>query len=141
MWIIIFYFVKQSTFMKFNLSYFIRFSLLLTVELLIGICLHDALIRPYGGDFLVVILIYCFIKSFLNTSVIKTAIGVLTFSYAVEISQYFQLIKVLGLQYSRVASLILGSSFSFSDLLCYTLGILLVLLIEKIRIGQKLSFN
>jgi len=141
MWIIIFYFVKQSTFMKFNSSYFILFALLLIVELLIGIYLHDALVRPYGGDFLVVILIYCFIKSFLDTSVIKTAIGVLAFSYAVEISQYFHLIKVLGLQHSRVASLILGSSFSFSDLLCYTLGTLLVLLIEKIRIGQKLSFN
>jgi len=127
--------------MKENAGYFLLFIALLVIELLIGTYLHDTFIRPYGGDFLVVILIYCFIKSFLNTSVIKTAIGVLTFSYAVEISQYFHLIKVLGLQHSRVASLILGSSFSFSDLLCYTLGILLVLLIEKIRIGQKLSFN
>jgi len=140
MWIIIFYFVKQSTFMIFNSNYFIFFALLLLVELLIAIHLHDAPIRPYGGDFLVVTLIYCFIKSFLDTSVMKTAIGVLIFSYAVEISQYFHLARVLGLQHYRVALLILGGSFSFSDLMCYTMGILLVLLIERVRISRKLSF-
>jgi len=96
--------------MIFNSSYFIFFALLLLVELLIGIHLHDALIRPYGGDFLVVTLIYCFIKSFLDTSVMKTAIGVLIFSYAVEISQYFHLARVLGLQHYRVALLILGAA-------------------------------
>ncbi|MBS1521543.1 MAG: DUF2809 domain-containing protein [Bacteroidetes bacterium] len=127
--------------MKSNLSYFLLFVLLLIVELLIGIYLHDAFIRPYGGDFLVVILLYCFIKCFTNTSVMKTAIGVLIFAYAVEISQHFHLVKLLGLQHSHLALLILGNSFSFSDLLCYTLGILLVLIVERIRIGRKLSFN
>lgn len=124
-----------------NYIYFLWFLLLLVVELLIGVYLHDTFIRPYGGDFLVVILIYCFIKSFINTPVMKTATGVLVFAYAVEISQYFHLIKLLGLAHSHAALLLLGNSFSFTDLLCYTLGILLVVLIEKIRIGQKLSFN
>ena len=141
MWIIIFYFVLQSTFMKINSSYFLLFIALLIIELLIGAYLHDAFIRPFGGDFLVVILVYCFIKSFVDASIMKTVVGVLVFSYAVEISQYFHLVKVLGLQHSRIALLILGSCFSYSDLLCYTLGILLVLFIERVRIGRKLSFN
>ncbi|HEY9000009.1 MAG TPA: DUF2809 domain-containing protein [Mucilaginibacter sp.] len=127
--------------MRANLNYFLFFIVLLVVELMIGIYMHDAFIRPYGGDFLVVILLYCFIKSFMDASVTKTAIGVLVFAYAVELSQYFHLVKLLSLQHSRIALLILGNSFSFSDLLCYTLGILLVLIIEKIRIGRKLSFN
>jgi DNA integrity scanning protein DisA with diadenylate cyclase activity len=127
--------------MKINLSYFLLFVVLLIAELLIGIYMHDAFIRPFGGDFLVVVMLYCFIKSMADTSVIKTAAGVLIFSYAIEISQYFHLVKLLGLQHSRVALLILGSSFSFNDLWCYTLGILLVLFIERIRTGRKLSFN
>jgi len=127
--------------MRIKLSYFTVFVLLLIIELLIGAYFHDVLVRPYGGDLLVVILIYSFIKSFIDAPIMTTAIGVLLFSYAVEISQYFHLAKVLGLQHSRVALLILGTIFSFSDLLCYTLGILLVLLTERIRIGQKLSFN
>jgi len=117
------------------------FKLLLTAEMLISINMHDAFIRPYGGDFLVVILLYCVLKSFIDISAIKSAIGVLTFSYAIEISQYFHLARILGLQHSRLALLMLGNSFSFGDLLCYTLGILLVLIIEKIRMNLKLSFN
>lgn len=136
----ILYFAKQSTFMKINSNYFFFFLLLLIIELLIGIYLHEAVIRPYGGDFLVVILLYCFIKSFFDSSVVRTAIGTLLFTYAVEISQYFHLVKLLGLAYSRVALLIMGNSFSFNDLMCYTLGILLVLLVERIRIDRKLSF-
>jgi len=126
--------------MTFNSSYFVLFTLLLTVELLIGTCMHDAFFRPYGGDFLVVLLLYCLIRSFINIPVVKSAIGILIFSYTVEISQYFHLVKLLGMQHSRLALLILGNSLSFSDLLCYTLGILLVLIIEKIRTNQKFSF-
>ena len=48
----------------FNKTYFLLALLLLLAEVLIALYLHDALIRPYGGDFLVVILLYCFVKSF-----------------------------------------------------------------------------
>src|SRR5579859_6004621 len=115
MWIIIFYFAIQSTFMKTNYAYFLWFILLLIAELLIGVYMHDTFIRPYGGDFLVVILLYCFIKSFINAPVAKTAIWVLVFACAVEISQYFHLVKLLGLAHSGVAVLLLGNSFSFRD--------------------------
>jgi DNA integrity scanning protein DisA with diadenylate cyclase activity len=127
--------------MKFNINYFIAAMLLLLIEILIGSFMHDALIRPYGGDFLVVILLYCLVKSISDTPLIKTAISVLLFSYLVEIAQYFHLAAILGLQHSRIALLLLGSSFSFTDILCYTFGIALVIAIEKIRIGLKISFN
>lgn len=127
--------------MKLNLTYILLSAILLIAELLIGVYMHDAFIRPYGGDFLVVILLYCFTKSFVDLPVIKTALGVLIFAYTVEISQYFHLVKLLRLEHSRIALLVLGNSFSLSDLLCYTLGIFLVLIIERIRTGQKLSFN
>ena len=127
--------------MKLNLSYFITFLFLLLIEILIGSFMHDALIRPYGGDFLVVILLYCLVKSFADTPVIKAATSVLLFSCLVEISQYFHLVAILGLQHSRIALLFLGSSFSFTDILCYTFGIALVIAIEKIRIGLKMNFN
>jgi hypothetical protein len=93
----------------------------------------DNVIRPYGGDFLVVVLIYCLIKSFINTHVLKTAVGVLLFAYTVEICQYFNLLGLLDMQNSRPALLLLGHSFSWLDMLCYTLGITLVIIIEKLR--------
>ncbi len=107
--------------------------LLLITEGLIAAYLHDALIRPYGGDFLVVILIYCFVKSFLSTPVTITAIGVLLFAYAVEFSQYVHIINRLGWEKSKMARVLMGTFFSWTDMLAYTLGTLLILVAEAIR--------
>ena len=116
----------------FNKTYFLLALLLLAIEFLIGFYAHDAIIRPYGGDFLVVILLYCFVKSFIDLSVLPVAGGVLLFAYAVEVSQYFHLVSLLGLENSKVAKILLGTTFSVIDLLLYTLGILLVIIIESL---------
>jgi DNA integrity scanning protein DisA with diadenylate cyclase activity len=121
----------------FNKIYLLLALLLLLTEVLIGLYMHDALIRPYGGDFLVVTLLYCIIKSFADTSIFVTACCVLLFAYAVEISQHFHLVSLLGLQNSRLAVMLMGTSFSFTDMLVYTLGILLVVIIENIRLSLK----
>ena len=118
---------------KSNPLYFIGFLLLLMIEILIAIYAHDDFIRPFLGDFLVVIMIYCFVKSFIKGSVFKIAIGVLVFSYFIEIAQYFDAVKILGLADHKLANIIIGNYFSFVDLLMYTLGILLVLLLEFFR--------
>jgi DNA integrity scanning protein DisA with diadenylate cyclase activity len=123
--------------LSFNKVYFLLALLLLLTEVLIGVCLHDTLIRPYGGDFLVVILLYCIFKTFANTSILTTGSCVLLFAYSVELSQYFHLVNLLGLQNSRLAIILMGSSFSFKDMLVYTLGILLVIVIENIRLSLK----
>ena len=82
---------------KFNWYYFVLTILLLGLEILIALFVHDGIIRPYIGDLLVVILIYCFVKSFVNTPVFMTAVLVLLFSYTVEILQYLKITNVLGL--------------------------------------------
>ncbi|HWZ14770.1 MAG TPA: DUF2809 domain-containing protein [Mucilaginibacter sp.] len=119
--------------MSFNKAYFLLVLTLFITEILIGVYMHDTVIRPYGGDFLVVILIYCAVKTFFNLPVLQTACYVLVFAYLVEISQYFHLVNILHLQNSKVAKILLGTSFSVTDLLAYTLGILLVIVVEDIR--------
>jgi Protein of unknown function (DUF2809) len=117
--------------LKFNRNYFILAFALLIIEILIALFVHDRIVRPYMGDFLVVILIYCLVKAFFNFSIIETAIGVLLFSYAAEILQYFKVVELLGLQRFNFARIIIGTSFEWIDLVVYTAGIGLVLLIEK----------
>jgi DNA integrity scanning protein DisA with diadenylate cyclase activity len=117
---------------KFSTPYFVLTCWLFFIELLIGRYLHDAFIRPYGGDFLVVILMYCFAKTWVNTPVVKTAIGVLVFAYLVEVSQYFQLVNLLGWDSSATARMLMGTSFSFIDLATYTLGVLFIIIAEKL---------
>lgn len=118
--------------LQFNKTYFTFTVLLFLVETLIALFVHDQLIRPYFGDVLIVILIYCFLKSFLNFSVWTTAIIVFCFSFFVEFTQYLDLIGKLGLEHSGIAKAILGNSFSYLDLFAYTTGILVVLIFEKI---------
>lgn len=117
--------------LQFNQKYFAVTLLLFLIEILIALFVHDKFVRPYVGDFLVVILIYCFLKSFLNLSVWIAAFIVLLFSFSIEIMQYFNAIEKLGLQNSAIAKAILGNSFSWIDLLAYGIGILTVISIEK----------
>ena len=116
---------------RFQRRYFIIFVILLLIEVVIALFAHDNFIRPFFGDFLVVILIYCFIKSFFNTPLVITAIGVLLFSYLIEVLQYFNIVKILGLQNSKLARVVIGTSFEWTDLIAYTLGIGLVILLDK----------
>lgn len=104
---------------------------LFLIEVLIALYVHDRIIRPYIGDLIVVILIYCFVKSFLNTPVWPTAIGVLIFSYTIEVLQYFDLVSLLGLQDSELARIVIGRSFAWADLLAYTVGIVILLFFER----------
>jgi Protein of unknown function (DUF2809) len=127
----------MSSTVKFNRRYFILAIILFVVEILIALFAHDRVIRPYAGDFLVVILMYCFLRSFVNTPVFITALSVLIFSYAVEILQYFHIGDRIGLHNSRLAGIIIGSSFEWIDLIAYTGGIILVLSIEKIIAGRS----
>ena len=117
---------------QFNRNYFIPTILLFLIESAIAFYLHDNFIRPYFGDFLVVILLYCFVKSFVNVSVWVAAGLVLLFSFAIEIAQYFNMFEKLGLQHYKVPKVVLGNSFAWMDLLAYILGILIVISIEKI---------
>jgi len=122
---------------RFSLFYFVWTIVLLATEVCIGGYVHDDLIRPFGGDVFIVMLIYCFIKSFFDTPVLPTAGCVLLFAFAVEISQYFHLVYVLGWGGSAIAKAILGTSFSFIDLIMYTLGISAVIVAEHLKTSLR----
>lgn len=116
---------------RFNITYFVLALILFLVEVLIALYVKDAIIRPYGGDFLVVIWLYCCVMAVMDTSKIKAAVGVLLFAYLIEVLQYFKYAQQMGLSHNRIAMVVLGSSFEWGDIIAYTLGILTVLLLEK----------
>ncbi|MEM9265753.1 MAG: DUF2809 domain-containing protein [Cyanobacteria bacterium P01_F01_bin.13] len=124
--------------MRFNLYYFYWSALLFIIELYIAIFVKDNFVRPYMGDFLVVILIYAFIRAFFKYSMVTTATGVLLFSFIVEVLQYFKIVEVLGLDSSELARTVIGTTFVWKDLVAYSLGIAMVLLCEHF-IGPKIK--
>ena len=122
--------MNQQTF-SFNRHYFIIAAFIFVIEVCIALFIRDKFVRPYLGDFLVVILIYCFLKSFWAGTPLVVGLTVLIFSFAVEIGQHFQLVKLLKLNHSELATVVIGTGFDWLDLLAYTLGIAVVLGIER----------
>lgn len=107
---------------QFSKKYLLYTILLFILEWCIAMFVRDKFIRPYLGDFLVVILIYYFFRTFLTLSPFKIASITLIFACIVEFSQYFKLIEILGWQDNRAAKIVLGSAFSWGDMFMYALG-------------------
>lgn len=121
---------------RFSAFYFIWFVAFFAIEVLIALYVKDAFIRPYLGDTFVVILIYCFIRSFLNLRVWATIIGVLLFSYSVETMQYFNVVELLGLADYKLARIVIGTSFAWGDMLAYTAGAVIIAVVEYYRFSK-----
>ena len=115
----------------FNLKYLLLTVFIFAIELAIALFVKDTIIRPFVGDVLVVVLIYCFLSIFLNFSHWKVAVGVLIFAYCIEILQYFDYVKLLGLENNRILSIAMGRTFEWTDFLAYFTGFLLIILGEK----------
>ena len=107
---------------SFNKHYALLAVLLFGVELAIALWVHDTLIRPFIGDVLVVILLFCLLRAVIQINNRLLILAVLIFSYVVEIGQYFQLAHLLGLAQYPIARIVIGSTFDSMDLIAYTVG-------------------
>lgn len=114
------------------------FLVLFAAECLIALYVHDRLVRPYVGDMLVVILLYFFVRILFPEGFRLLPLWVFLFAAAVEISQYFHLAALLGVEHIRAARLILGATFDWKDIGCYGAGCLLLAGIEKLA-GQGMT--
>jgi hypothetical protein len=113
--------------LQFNKYYFITFIVFFIVETLIAIYLKDSFIRHTFGDYLAVILLYCFFKSYIQAKPIHIALAVLLTAFTIEFSQLF------NLQENSLAKIVFGCTFHVSDLLAYILGIVTVIIVELKR--------
>lgn len=116
--------------LHFHKNYALLFLIFLLIEVAIATYFKTGFIRYTLGDYLVVMLLYCFIKSVINIKPIQTSIIVLCIAYCIEVLQFFNLLQLLGLESNTLAKLILGSTFHFEDIIAYTLGILTILFVE-----------
>lgn len=116
--------------MHFNPRYFCLTILLFLIEVFIAIFFNDQFIRPFIGDVLVVILIYCFIRAFWKVRVNVAIASIFIFACTVELLQYFSLVDRLGLRSNKLLSTILGTTFDWNDLLAYAIGCGIVLWLD-----------
>ena len=105
------------------------FLLLLAIEIVIGLCVHDRFVRPYGGDVLVVILLYFLCRIFLPEKPAYLSLWIFLFAVLVEVTQIIPLVDLLGIQ-SRLIRVIMGTSFAWGDLLAYGAGTVVTLVLD-----------
>lgn len=117
--------------MKKRIIYIILTVIILAVEVLIALFVHDRIIRPYVGDMLVVVVVYTFVRIWIPDSVRLLPLYVFLFATAVEILQYFNLVELLGVSDNRFLRILLGTSFDVKDILCYAVGCVLVWVVER----------
>ena len=118
--------------MKKRLGYILAFTILLITEILIALFVRDDFIRPYGGDILVTVLICAAVRIVFPTGVRLLPVWVFLFAAAVEIGQYFDFVTLLGLGNIAFFRILLGSTFSPADLICYAVGCVLFWAGEKL---------
>lgn len=116
--------------LKRRFYYFLAFILILAVEILIALFVHDRFVRPYIGDVLVVIVLYFLVRIFMPEGCRWLPALIFLFATGVEFLQYFRLVERLGLSDNRLLRTLLGSVFDFKDILCYGVGCMLL------QIGQ-----
>ena len=102
--------------------YAAAFAVLLLAEILIALFVHDRFVRPYIGDLLVTVLLCCLCRVVLPVGSPLLPVWVFAFAALVEVGQYFDLVKLLGLEEHRFLSTLLGRTFSVWDLVCYGAG-------------------
>lgn len=124
---------EQGKEMKKRIAYGIVTFILLAIEVLIALFVHDAFVRPYIGDVLVVVVIYTFVRIFIPERCRLLPLFVFLFAAGVEVLQLFHIVDLLGLGANRFFRVLIGSVFDMKDVLCYAVGCLILGGYEVIR--------
>ena len=91
-------------------------------------------IAEYSGDTLWAAMVYCGIRFlFPSLSILKTIVISLLCSYCIEISQLYQADWANTVRNTTLGALIFGHGLLWSDMICYTVGVLLSAVIDSGR--------
>ena len=105
-----------------RILYGIATIILLVIEVLIALYVHDSIIRPYVGDILVVVVIYTFVRIFIPERVALLPVYIFVFAAGVELLQLINIVDVLGVRDSSFFSVLIGTVFDIKDVICYAVG-------------------
>ena len=113
----------------YNGCLFIFFTL---IEVYIALFVVDNLIRPYVGDILVVFVIYFCIRTLIPQRIKWLIPMIFAFAVLVEALQYINILQIVGLDHISFLRILVGTTFSWADIICYGLGCVLLVFYEYV---------
>ncbi|HEY9001830.1 MAG TPA: DUF2809 domain-containing protein [Mucilaginibacter sp.] len=120
-----------------RLTYFI----LIIITIIIGLLSrHFTFIPLFIGDILWATMVYFIVRFLFIGKKTKFVVLIsLLFCFGIEFSQLYKAPWINNLRHTLFGRLVLGDTFLWSDLLCYTVGIGLGILIEKLIMEKRLT--
>jgi hypothetical protein len=129
--------------MKFRPTYLVIVAALFVVEVAIARgSIPGAFVRNSVGDMLVIPLLYFFLRGVTKSTPSVALVAGLAVGLIAEVLQYVHLVDLLGVKKGSLPYIVLGNTFSSSDLLMYSIGGVLaawldVGLLQKRRASPK----
>ena len=99
--------------------------------------LHDRFIRPFLGDSLATVWLYCLLRSFIDMPKVLCVLVALFLSFLVEFIQYFDLLRIFDLYDHKFLRIVLGATFDWNDLMAYSAGAVFLLMIFAVKTRLK----
>ncbi|QMW05087.1 ribosomal maturation YjgA family protein [Spirosoma foliorum] len=95
-------------------------------------------VKDYVGDGLWALMVYLGFATFFNQWTARAVgLSTLLFSFGIEISQIYHAPWIDTIRATRLGGLVLGFTFVWSDLLCYTIGVGVGWLVEAYLIPAR----
>lgn len=114
-------------------------AILFLTEFAIALWAHGFL-RDSVGDMLVIPLIYCIIRVFTDKLQKSLPFLVCCLGFLAEFLQFIHLVDILGLDHSSPLAVAIGTSFSWVDVICYLIGMVMIyagMFLRKTLASQK----
>jgi len=96
----------------------------------IALYVRDRFVRPYLGDVLAVVLVYCGLRAVFPVRPLSAALLAFAIGAVIEIGQAVHVLDLLGV-HNRVIRVVLGGSFEWLDFLAYAAGATIALLVDR----------
>lgn len=93
---------------------------------------HKPVVRGFLGDIVVIVLIYYFINGIHEFNSFKLMLFTLLLSFTIEFMQFLHIAEVLGVENNLFFRLVFGSVFDVMDLVAYTIGASISLIMDTV---------
>ena len=103
---------------------------LFAIEVVIAVFVRDAFVRPILGDVLAVMFVYCALLSVFTIRQRTAALIAFAIAVVIEIMQYLDALTWLRLEDNQIARIVLGTTFTWGDIVAYVVGALASLIAD-----------
>jgi hypothetical protein len=129
---------------QMNMSYRYRYLVAIGLTILLGLSSRrfsasESWVHLYVGDVLWTAMFYWIFRwLFISRPLAFSLVLAIGWSFAIEISQLYHRPWLDSIRRTTLGGLVLGFGFLWSDLLCYSLGALLALLLDRVWLNARL---